>query len=218
MNWLTKLFSPKELPWTVARFFLVGIILFILPVTRPLFYQLTPWVLIISLAIMLAYHKNWNPKFVIISLLVYALSFLLEMKGTADERFFGAYAYMTTLGIKVLDTPLLIGINWLMLVYGSYAISYRLFHNKLFRILSGASLMVIYDVIVEVSAPAMKMWYFDQGYPPAQNFLMWFIAATVFHSLFTFANIKADNYPARVMFYAQVGFFGILSTYILLRF
>lgn len=197
-------------------FYLVGILLFAIPISREIFIWLTPWVLLLSLGIMLFYHKHWNPKTIFLFLLIYLLSFLLEMRGTSDARIFGSYFYMDTLGVKIKHTPLIIGINWLMLLYGSRALIYDKIKSPIARILVASLLMIIYDLIVEIAAPIMGMWEFNQAYPPLQNFIMWLIASLFFHSLLEFFKIKISNPRAGILFVAQIFFFAIISAYILI--
>lgn len=216
MKRILSIFSVSEITYTALRFYGVGILLYIIPSTRGIFLWITPWVLLANLLIILAYHKSWNLKTAIVLSAILVFSFILEMYGVVNDAVFGAYSYETTLGIKFRHTPLLIGVNWLMLVYGAHACTAFLTRYRVLRILLGGLLMVCYDLIIEVVAPGMKMWRFDQGYPPLQNFVMWFTVSFVFMSIIEIFRINTHNKHARVLFLTQVGFFGILSIYVLM--
>lgn len=104
-------------------------------------------------------------------------------------------------------TPLIIGLNWLWLVYASHDIAERLVRGTGFRILTGSILMTGYDLALEWAAPAMRMWHFDGAYAPVRNFAVWFAAAVVYHSGAEVLAIRSDNRPARILFGIQVLFF-----------
>lgn len=201
---------------TAIRFYLVGVVLFVIPQTRDLFLWVTPWVLLANFLVILIFHPQWNMKSVLAFIAVIVLSILVEMKGVSDERIFGSYNYLTTLGIKFKDTPLLIGLNWFMLVYGSHAVASKWIGNRLLKILAAGLLMVFYDVIIEFVAPTFRMWEFSRPYPPLQNFIMWFILAFVFVGIFELLRINTRNSQARVIFLVQTAFFGITCIYTLL--
>ena len=84
------------------------------------------------------------------------------------------------------------------------------------RILIGAGLMVVYDLVLEYVAPVMDMWSWQTRYPGVRNFLMWFLVALVFHSLFQWLNLKIENRPARYLFLIQFLFFCGIAMHTLL--
>lgn len=197
----------------LARFYAVGLLLFVLPYTRDLFVKIIPITLLLVFGLALYRNKDWRVKTVLCFLFIVLTSFFVEAIGVATGALFGAYAYETGLGVKWLDTPLLIGLNWLFLVYASHSIVSRITGNPILRILSGGIAMVGYDLVLEVAAPAMQMWSFQSGYPPFINFLTWFIMAVIYHSLFVALKIKADNPLAGKIFWVQISFFMCISLF-----
>lgn len=212
-SYVTKLTSERELPMNFIRFYSIGILLFILPFTRELFVSITALTLVLVIGIVLYYHRKWDLKTILFFAFIVIASFILEMEGTATGKIFGTYYYDRGLGFKINETPVIIGFNWLLLVYASHDIANRLSNYPSLRILIGASLMILYDVLLEWVAPFMQMWHFDSGYPPFQNFVAWFIAAFVFHSGFEILCIRSNNKPARMLFIIQAGFFLVIGIY-----
>lgn len=210
---INKLVSADELPLNFLRFYAVGLLLFMLPPTRPLFVHITaPSILLVIIAVFY-HHKRWNIKTIWLFAGVAVSSFLIEAKGVAGGELFGHYQYDSALGIKLFHTPLMIGLNWLFLVYASNSIATRITHHALYKIVLGAMLMVAYDMVMELAAPPMKMWHFDTFYPPMENFIMWFAVSCLFHTLFAIFRIDTDNAPARALFWMQILFFTIISLY-----
>lgn len=210
---IAKLLSEKELPLNFVRFYTVGFVLFILPFTREWFISITAVSLLWVIGIIFYFHRGWNVKTILYFVFIMVVSFLLEMIGTETGKIFGAYHYDRGLGFKIQNTPVIIGLNWLFLVYASHDIASRITRLASLRILLGASFMVLYDVLLEWVAPPMQMWHFDSAYPPIQNFVGWFVASAVFHSGFELLRINTDNKPARMLFLIQGGFFLVIGIF-----
>lgn len=211
-----KMFSEEELPKTFLRFYAVGLLLFIIPYTRELFYSITALTLILVIACILFHHKRWNMSTILVFAFIALSSFFLEVTGVNSGVLFGEYQYDIGLGLELWNTPLIIGLNWVFLVYASQSIIARRTDNPYLRIAGGASLMIGYDLILELAAPPMQMWHFETFYPPVQNFLTWFIAALFYHSLLVVFKVSVDNKSAGVLFWIQMLFFAIISIFSLL--
>lgn len=208
-----KLVSAEELPKNFLRFYAVGLLLFMLPPTRPLFVHITALTIMLVLIAVFYHHKIWDLKTICMFVLVAVSSYLIEAKGVASGELFGIYQYDSGLGIKLFHTPIIIGINWLFLVYASNSIATRITNRALYKILLGAMLMVGYDLVMELAAPPMNMWHFDSFYPPMANFIMWFVVSCLFHTLFVIFKIDTDNTPARSLFWIQMLFFAVIGLY-----
>jgi uncharacterized membrane protein len=210
---ILKVFSKDELPKTFMIFYAVGLLLYIIPFSRPLFVALTPLSLFFVTLLVVWHHKKIDFNFIIFSVIVVVSSFFIEVIGVRSGELFGNYRYLPTLGPGIMDTPVVIGVNWLMLTYCSAAIVNELIKKSgkisgyVLKIISGAAIMVIYDLVVEMVAPAMGMWQFETPYPPVRNFIMWFIISLTFHSLLHLFKIKATGKPAISLFVLQIIFF-----------
>lgn len=202
-----------KMPQIFIRFYLVGLLLYMIPYTRPLFVSITSLSLFLATAVVLAFHKDWSVKTVIWFAFIVLSSFLLEMQGVESGELFGQYVYEQGLAPMINDTPLIIGFNWLFLVYASNNIVSRWNSKAWMRILSGSLLMIFYDFFLEWVAPYMTMWRFESGYAPFQNFLVWFLAALFYHTGFEVLKIKSDNPPSRFLFGLQILFFVVIGIY-----
>ncbi len=213
MNRLKKLISEQEISHNFVVFYAVGLVLFFLPWTRELFIAITPFTLLLVFGAAFYHHKLWDYKTVVIFSIIIVSSYFFEVAGVNSGLIFGQYEYSKGLGLQIFNTPLIIGLNWLFLVYATHSIVYQFTKNSFLRIISGAFLMVFYDFIIEFIAPEMHMWSFENGYPPLQNFTSWLGAALVFHALTVFTGLKIANKPARNLFYIQLAFFSILTVF-----
>ncbi len=210
---IDKMVPEKELPTNFIRFYIVGFLLFAIPYTRALFFSITALSILLVVAAIFLHHKRWNMSTIVVFSIIAIGSFFLEVAGVATGTIFGHYNYDESLGVKLFDVPLLIGINWVYLIYASQAIIAKMTNNVLLRIFGGALLMVGYDSIMELAAPPMQMWHFDRFYPPIENFAIWFLASLVFHSLVVALKIDVDNKAARMLFGIQILFFSSIAVF-----
>jgi putative membrane protein len=202
--------NPQWLIGFLILFYAVGVLLFLVEKTRPLFSLLTPFSLILTFGAVLLFQKNMSGKLVMAFIAVCIATFIIEMAGVHTGVLFGNYVYGNALGKKILDTPILIGLNWLILTYCTTAIVNYHFSGRIQRMLMGSVMMVAYDVLLEYVAPVTDMWSWDTPYPGIRNFLMWFIIAMVLHFVFQILDLKIENKPARYLFLVQLLFFGII--------
>lgn len=196
----------RSLPGVFVRFYAVGVVLWLLPPTRGLFVAITSPTLLLTLAAALIFHRRWSGAAIIWFAFIVVSAFALEWIGVHDPRLFGAYAYGPGLAPLIDGTPLIIGFNWLWLVYATHDLAARAMRTPLLRIAAGSLLMIAYDAVLEWAAPAMRMWQFDGGYAPLRNFVVWLAASLIYHAGFELLRIRSDNRPARVLFGLQALF------------
>ena len=202
----------REVQKFIVIFYIVGVCGFMLPFTRQLFVVLIPYSLVLTIGLLGLFHRIENPtKHITIFSVVYVFGFLVEMVGVNSGLVFGTYTYGSGLGFKVAGTPIIIGLNWLFLVYTSAAIVERIKTNNALKILLGALLLVGYDLALEQVAPKLDMWYWEGGAIPLKNYLAWFVIAILFHSLFKAFRINPHNPLAGILFVSQLVFFILLS-------
>jgi putative membrane protein len=143
-------------------FYLVGFLGILFVQTRPIFIWLTPFAIILSLLAFLIFHEpKINLKLVFALLLIYFLGYFIEVIGVNSGLIFGHYQYGAGLGTKILNTPLFIGLNWVMLIYASSSLLNSILIHPVLKVIFSSSIMVVYDLIIEQIAPKMDMWYWN---------------------------------------------------------
>ncbi|HHT03238.1 MAG TPA: carotenoid biosynthesis protein [Bacteroidales bacterium] len=204
---MNKTFSEKDMFFirNIIIFYVVGVIGFSIKYTYGLFIYLTPIVLLMSLGLLFYYERNnITKKKILFYIFIYISSLLVEMFGVNTGILFGEYKYGIGLGIKVVDTPILIGINWVLMIYITSSIFTKLRPNFLSQVIIPSGLMISYDIIMERAAPKMDMWSWANDIIPLQNFLMWGGLAILFHSIRYILKIEIKNKMATPIFIAQV--------------
>ena len=213
---LDRIRNYNLVPWLVI-FYSVGVAGMIIPQTRELFKFLVPLNLLMNVILLLIYHGKLDVRFAWKALLIYSAGFIVEIVGVNTGLVFGSYSYGPTLGPQLFHTPLIIGVNWLMLVYASLVITSRFIEQRYFRVLVAAVLMVVYDFALEPSAIDLDMWDWG-GAVPMQNYIAWLVISLV---LVWFADrsglVNRENKIAAPLFFVQLGFFILLDLWIVIR-
>jgi putative membrane protein len=105
--------------------------------------------------------------------------YLLELVGVKTGFPFGNYEYHETLGLKLFDVPLVIGINWFILSYCFSNLVSNYFKNIIAAALIGSLLMTSFDFIIEPVAIKLDYWQWENNTIPIANYLSWFVAGAI---------------------------------------
>ena len=200
----------------VARIFLfviylVGIIGISLPSLHSVVVSLTPYTLFISTLILLAFHWKWDLRFIAAIVLIALAGLGVEVLGVQTGVVFGEYSYGPVLGVKIGKVPLIIALNWVLLIYCSYFLAGKLFRAALPKIALTAALMVGMDVLMEPVAIDLNMWSWEIEAPPLKNYAAWFFISFLFAGFFHVMKVKILNPLAGYLFFYLVMFFGVLN-------
>jgi bisanhydrobacterioruberin hydratase len=175
-----------------------------------LFLSLTPFNLILSASLLLINHKEFNRSFIIFMIIVAYCGYLIEVLGVRTGMIFGHYWYEETLGWSLLYVPVVIGVNWFMLVYAAGVISNRIRQNIFIKCAIGSVLLVLLDLLIEQSAHKYHFWSWLDGIIPLQNYLAWFVVSFIFLFLFHSLRFNKENKFAPVLYIVQLLFFTLL--------
>ncbi|RKD91808.1 carotenoid biosynthesis protein [Mangrovibacterium diazotrophicum] len=168
----------RKLIWSarivVAVLYFVGIVGFSLPETEGIFKQLSAWNLLFSFLVLLYFQTSLSVRVFLALLAVAVAGFAAELVGTQTGLLFGHYTYGLVLGLKLWQTPLLIGVNWLVLCYGVF-VGLSALKLKWWMPVVGALLMVLFDFVMEPVAIRYDMWSWENGAIPFKNYVDWFL-------------------------------------------
>lgn len=129
----------------------------------------------------LAFHREKKRRWILVCVVILMLSILIEIIGVKTGWPFGQYYYGNALGPKLLGVPLVIGFNWLLLVYSSLILTRQVLKKSiLLQCLVASALVVLLDVHIEGIAPKLDYWYFKENPVPTINFIAWFVLCFVF--------------------------------------
>jgi len=191
-------------------FYVVGITGMLLPFSFQFFTRLIPFALVLSAAGLYFFHSKFNGTTITVYLTIYISAFVFETIGVNTGTIFGLYYYGKSLGFSVMNTPVIIGLNWLLLVYLTSSVLEKTKWPVAIQVPVASLLMVGYDLIIEQVAPLLDMWHWVYNAVPVRNYIAWFILAVVFHSLLKIFKINTKNRLAAVILICQTVFFLVL--------
>lgn len=198
----------------LAAFYAKGLVGILRETTFSEYARLTPVSLLVSYLFLLIWQKDWSIQLVIMSLIILIGSFLIEVIGVTTGLIFGTYQYGANLGPKLIETPVIIGINWHMLILAIASICSRLKWHLLLKSCMGATIMLAYDLILEPVAPCFDFWSWEKNIAPFQNYVAWFIISFLLLLLFNTKRIKLKNKFATPLLTIQFLFFIALNIFL----
>lgn len=178
---------------------------------RVLVASLTPYTLVLSAVIVLINNRDWNRYFAIFIVITWITGYLVELAGIETGLIFGNYTYGEALGYKLYKVPVIIGLNWFLLVYSCGMVSNLLRWGVIMKSMVSAFLMVVIDMSLEPVAVALDFWSWQGGDVPVQNYIGWFVVAFLLSLYFQSIGLKVINRMAIALFIIQYIFFFILS-------
>ena len=217
LNKIRSFFLTKQTTVAVllAIFFSVGLVGMLLPDTKSFFLQLTPLALLLSFVVLaLSDESKQRGKLIAYLLFIYITSYAIEVAGVHTGLLFGAYSYGDNLGVKLWETPLIIGANWFFLVYTTAAIFEKINMTSAMKILLASLAMLLYDIVMEQVAPIMDMWSWKEVAVPLQNYATWFAIAIAFHIGLKLLKIKIKNGLALAVLLYQFILFVVLYLFL----
>lgn len=173
----------------VGLFHLVGLAGLYFLFTKPFFLPLVPFHLWLMGLIVLFNHDRLDSKFFWFAGTIILAGWLIEYAGVHTGYLFGDYIYGQTLGFSIGGVPIIMGINWFVLIYAT-GISMRKLkiRSPFLRVLFGALLLVILDLLIEPVAVRLDYWQWTYSGLQLQNYACWFVVSAIF--LFVFERFK----------------------------
>lgn len=194
--------------------YLVGITGHLIPSTRGLMISLTPFTLLLTGGIVAYKTFSHNNKyFVYWGIITYIVTFILEVVGVKTGLIFGKYEYGDILGFKLLEVPLLIGFNWVLVILGAISISKLFAGNKIGISVLAAFIAVTFDYYLEPVAIKFGYWSWESVAVPLQNYAAWFIIAFTFSMALLKINPVFNKGISREYVLIQLMFFVILNLF-----
>lgn len=205
---ITRLLIAKIL---VVALHVVGIIGLSLDEYRWFFLILTPFQLLSSLFLILAFHRGWNDSFLIFSALAFTLGFGSELVGIHTGFLYGDYVYGASLGPKLWDVPLVIGVNWFVLVYLTGSLFQKSVSNDYYAAFLAAICMTGLDYVMEPVAVSLDFWSWKFDVIPMSNYIGWLGVSFFIQLIYRKMKFDKENLLAPSLLLALIVFFGVLN-------
>ncbi len=222
--------SPQKKATAIAVLFhvigLTGILFF----DRELFVSLTPFNLLLSAGLLIYTQSEKNKAFFLFVLVCFVVGFSVEYIGVNHQLLFGEYVYLKPMGVQWQRVPLVIGVNWFIMMY-CCGVSIQLFLNRMWNklkdanqparknvgfiavILDAALLATFFDWVMEPVAVKLGWWkWLGDGSIPLLNYVSWFGISALLLLLFRLLSFDKQNQFAVNLLLIQFMFFLILRT------
>ncbi len=180
---------------------------------KDFFLSSSPYVLMVTL-FLLVVNNSLEKKFLLRLFYIFFLGLTVEIIGVNFSFFFGEYKYGDNLGIKIFDVPIVIGFNWVLLIILTGNFADRIFQKSILgKVLFGSTMMILLDLLIEISAPKLDYWEFTINPVPFSNYLWWFIFSFLFHFIYQ-SNIKKEYIVSTNILIIHFLFFGLLALFL----
>lgn len=223
--------TPNQIATSLAILFHsigLGGILFL---KRDVFIHATFYNLLIMFFLILFTQKEITKTFLIFLTSCVVIGISAEVIGIKTGWLFGSYSYGNVLGPKIMEVPVIIGINWFIIIY-CCGISVATMLRKLTlqlpegavlprprlqvasMLVDGAMLAVLFDWILEPVAIKLGYWTWKGSEVPFYNYLCWFVISCCLLAIFHFCSFEKENKFAVNLLLIQAMFFLLLRTFL----
>ena len=191
----------------VILFHLVGSIGLAIPDTKSYFLSLSSYNLLLSFIIVIVSSQVKSLRFYIFILFVFLTGYFVELIGVHTHYLFGNYRYGSNLGFKILDIPLIIGVNWVVLILVSHSISLKIVKHNIFTPIIASLLMVGLDFLIEPVAIKSDYWSWENNQIPLYNYVCWFLISFLIHIVYQKNKLTEQNSVYNCLYIVLVVFF-----------
>lgn len=226
---MSKQFSKYQVATSLAILFhiigLTGILFF----DKDFFIRSTPVNLLLMFTLLIWTQTEKNKFFLIFLFVCFLTGVGVEIIGVNTAALFGNYNYGDVLGFKIMNVPLIIGVNWFIIIY-CCGISVHTLLLKITNrvpetvtspalkalsvIVDGATLAVFFDWLMEPVAVKLNYWQWKgDGSIPFYNYFCWFIVSIFLLAIFHYCKFEKQNKFAVNLLLVQFMFFLLLRTF-----
>lgn len=174
------------------------------------FAPFTPLTLAFTCFVFLIHQPLNNLNYTLSFIGLAVVGFVAEVIGVKTGVVFGNYYYGNALGYKVLGVPLVISLNWGLLINIGVLVATYLSKKPLLIATLAAFIITGVDLLIEQVASQMDYWHFSNGIAGIQNYIGWFIISFFTSWLLQKHLVKGDKKNALVFLLLQLFFFGLI--------
>jgi lycopene cyclase domain-containing protein len=203
--------TPKVyyLSFLLIAVYIVGIIGFFSPI-ETFVALLTPFNLIFCVLLLLINNENKEKKHYLYLITLFIAGLLIEIVGVNLGFPFGSYSYGDTLGFKILNVPIVMGFNWILVVFCIGTVLQHTALTNFQKSLLGGVILMIFDMVIEFFAINYDLWVWEQEIIPFQNYLSWFVLSAILLYGYFKVNFNKTNFFPGLVLSVQLIFFIII--------
>jgi putative membrane protein len=222
-------YFKKHIPLFVAPLFHIsGLIGILCTPYKVFFVNSTPVVLLTMFLLLASTEKKVAQDYFIFFVISFIIGLTTEIIGVNTGLLFGDYQYGSVLGPKLFGVPLLIGLNWFIIVFcsGSVCSQGLNFLQKKFDVnvpssvfkiavvIAGAAIATCFDIILEPAAVKLQFWSWENGVIPLFNYICWFSISVILLSVKMYFSKLSDQTFSIAILSIQAVFFLVLNMFL----
>lgn len=211
--------KEKKHTFLLIVLFAIGLILHWSCNTRKYaLFLTTPFLLTISIFVLYSFIDNQKNKrqAIIFLVFVFVFTFIVEVAGVKTGLIFGDYNYGRTLWLQIGKVPVVIGINWVLLVLGSGIVA-RSFCNRIgikssivINVIAGFFLVFV-DYFIEPIAMKLDYWNWQNSFVPLRNYIAWFLISQVVFYSYSYFKIELRSRLVQHIYWILLIYFILLK-------
>lgn len=196
------------------------------------FIKATPFNLLVSALLLVWTQKEKNKYFYFFVAITCMVGFAAEVIGVNTGLLFGDYSYGKALGFQWQKVPLVIGINWFIVLYCCGICINTFLAKVIIRVATetktppqvlkamsviadGATLAVLFDWLIEPVAVKLGYWQWNgDGSIPLYNYICWVTISVLLLGIFHYFKFNKRNKFAINLLLIQMMFFLLLRTFL----
>ena len=180
---------------------------------RELMLVLTPYVLLLSSLLVLypVIKPGKNTKNILWFCFMFVITFVLEVAGVKTGFVFGEYYYGGILGTKIFEVPLIIGINWVLILAGAILLSKKISKNIFVVFFLTGFFALLFDLFLEPVAIRLGYWSWAGDNIPLQNYAAWFFIGGFSSLLYLLLKAEVNSKIITDYYFIQLIFFLVLN-------
>ena len=177
------------------------------------FLPFTPFTLILTTFVFLLFQPVNKSSYMFGFLCIVLAGFTAEIIGVKTGLIFGEYSYGKNLGAKLYEVPLVISLNWAVLISCGILVGSHVTKNKIVAAVISALVVTLIDFLMEQVVTSLDFWHFNAGIAGVHNYIGWLLISFVASLLLQKHLYAGDKKVAYTILSLQVLFFGTLNIY-----
>jgi uncharacterized membrane protein len=137
------------------------------------FVRLTFANLVLTALLLLVNVRGFGLRVAVGFAIAMVVGFAVEALGVKTGVIFGEYHYTDRMGPRLVEVPLVIGLNWAILVHAVHAGVGERLRSRTLMAAVGATAMTAFDWVMEPVAIRLRFWVWKADAVPLKNYLAW---------------------------------------------
>lgn len=167
--------------------------------------------LVLTAALLLANAERFDRSAASAFLLCAIVGFSVEALGVETGVIFGEYHYTNRMGPSLFGVPVVIGLNWAVLIHAVHGWLGKRFGSRTLMAALGATVMTALDAVMEPVALRLRFWVWQGDSVPLRNYLAWWSVSFVLLLVSDALSPRPSNRLARWVLGVMLVFFGTLG-------